>query len=245
VLAGWSIISALLMVKRPAPKGHRSLGHEKLSDILSTLATRGAAALGELRSPLSAYVDEMTPVDPNDLLPGEALAYWLNLYNALALDLAAQAQARGESSVLRLPGAFSKPIVEVQGEKLSLDGIEHGKVRRFGDPRVHAALVCGSVSCPTLRSTPYSGTDLDQVLDDQMRQFLAKGGLMVDGDSVLLSRVFKWYGADFVWPHRMPVLWPAPKRKVLDVITPWVDADVSAMTVEYQSYDWGLRCSVG
>lgn len=233
------------MVRRPAPNGHRSLGHESLGDILSTLATMGAAALGELRSALSAYVDEMTAVDPNDLLPNGALAYWLNLYNALALDLAAQAQARGESSVLRLPGAFSKPIVEVEGEKLSLDGIEHGKVRRFRDPRVHAALVCGSVSCPTLRSTPYSGTDLDQVLDHQMRQFLARGGLMVDGDRVLLSRVFKWYGADFVWPHRMPVLWPAPKRKVLDAIAPWVDEDISGMTAEYQSYDWGLRCSVG
>jgi hypothetical protein len=57
-------------------------------------------------------------------------------------------------SVLRMPGAFSAPFVTVAGERLSLDAIEHAKIRRFADPRIHAALVCGSVSCPTLRPPP-------------------------------------------------------------------------------------------
>ena len=85
----------------------------------------------------------------------ERLAFWLNLYNAGALALAADTLSAGENTVLRIPGAFDAPWAMVGGESLSLNDIEHGKIRRFGDPRIHAALVCGSASCPTLRYEPF------------------------------------------------------------------------------------------
>ena len=65
---------------------------------------------------------------------------------------------RGDHST-PCPGAFDAPWAMVGGESLSLNDIEHGKIRRFRDPRIHAALVCGSVSCPTLRYEPF-GEDL-------------------------------------------------------------------------------------
>ena len=113
-------------------------------------------------------------------------------------------------SALRVPGAFNVSWVTVGRESLTLTDIEHGKIRRFGDPRIHAALVCGSVSCPTLRHQPYQG-DIDEQLDDQMRSFLAIGGAVVDRDNgtLRLSRVLLWYGRDLVAPRRMPTLLPA------------------------------------
>ncbi len=177
------------------------------------------------------------------------MAFWLNLYNAGALRLTATAADASAPSVLRVPGGFDRPFVEVDGERLSLDAIEHAKVRRFGDPRIHGALVCGSVSCPTLRSTPYLGADLDRQLDDQMRWFLASGGAVTGVESVMLSRVFLWYGPDFVRPTRMPAFLPTPRRAVASSLVPWLSSEVAAAVtsgsrIEFQPYDWGLRCAV-
>jgi hypothetical protein len=188
----------------------------------------------------------MTTVDPDRLARDHALAFWINFYNANAIDLALEAFALGRTSVLHLPKGFSRSIATIAEEDLSLDAIEHGKVRRFRDPRIHAALVCGSLSCPTLRRLPFTGEDVDHELEDQMRTFLNGGGAMAGGAGrVELSRLFKWYGADFVRPHRMPTLWPASRRTVLQATRRWLpDQLVDATEVGYQSYDWGLACSV-
>ncbi len=248
-----SIVRSLVTVRRPDPKGSGHADGSELAAILCSVETGGPSALLASTSRLDAVIASLSRLNPDDFDRNGALAYWLDLYNAGALALAARAARSEEVSVLRIPGAFSGPFVTVMGERLSLDAIEHAKIRRFADPRIHAALVCGSVSCPTLRSTPYSGTDLDATLTDQMRVFLMRGALTVSagGDVVSLSRVFSWYGSDFVRPRRMPTFLPASGRRVLGSLRPWIDADMAAVLdrsiprVEYQSYDWGLRCTLG
>ena len=194
-------------------------------------------ALADVRGDLDAYIGRLAETDPDQLSRDEALAYWLNLYNAGALSLAAEAFVAGEESVLRVPGAFSRPFVDVSGRKLSLDAVEHAKIRRFGDPRIHSA-------------EPYQGDRIEEQLDDQMRVFLRSGGAVVSDRGLLLSRVFLWYGADFVRPARMPTWIPAPPRKVVASLRPWMEPEVRASfdrleRVDFQPYDWGLRCSVG
>jgi hypothetical protein len=201
---------------------------------------------------LRDYRDRLQHVDPDRLDRNHALAYWVNLYNAGALDLAAATVASGMESVLRLPGGFQRPWAEVAGESLSLDAIEHAKIRRFGDPRIHGALVCGSASCPTLRYEPYDGAHLDEQLDAQLRSFLISGGARPDRESgkLVVSRVLLWYGGDFTRPHRMPAWLPAGKRRLLSAVTPWLDPEVvrwtkqSNATLAYQPYSWSLACAV-
>jgi hypothetical protein len=249
LLAGWSMLRAM-RVRRPRPAGDGAVDHAELAGVLDVLATEGVPGLAAQRPAIADYVARLAAVDPDELSRDEALAYWLNLYNAGALDLAARTAARGDSSVLRVPGAFSRPWTAVAGEDLSLDDIEHGKVRRFGDPRIHAALVCGSASCPTLRYEPYAGSAVDKQLEDQMRAFLAGGAARYDEATqrLELSRIFKWYGADFVRSHRMPAWLPASKRAVATAIQPWLDADLSRVAgtadIGFQSYDWTLVCSI-
>jgi hypothetical protein len=248
ITAGWSMLRSRL-VRRPAPGGiDRHVDHSSLDRILTELAANGIDSLAA--EPLAAYTAGLTAIDPDTLSRDEALAFWIDLYNALALDLARRSSNAG--SVLRTRGGFTDRVVEVAGERLSLDAIEHGKIRRFGDPRIHAALVCGSASCPTLRSAAYTGNGLDGQLDDQMRHFLAAGGAEFDRENgiVRLSRVFLWYGADLARPHRMPTLLPARRRAILHALSPWFDpqdADwvtETQPTIEFQDYDWSLRCSV-
>lgn len=251
LFVGISVLRSLATVQRPRLDGsHTGPGHGKLAVVLEHLEREGIKSLGQSRELLSSYIADMSGVDAALLTRNDALAYWLNLYNAGALELAAKADEAEAGSVLRVPGGFSKPYVEVGGEALSLEAIEHAKIRRFKDPRIHGALVCGSISCPTLRAEPYVAASLDADLADQMRVFLEGGGAAVAGTKVMLSRVFLWYGADFVRAPRMPTFIPASKKAVGQSLAEWLPGDIASMLqqgapIEYQPYDWGLRCSVG
>ena len=40
------------------------------------------------------------------------------------------------------------------------------------DPRLHACIVCASISCPNLRMEAFRPDTVDQQMDQQMRDFL-------------------------------------------------------------------------
>ena len=251
VTAAWSMLYARRL-KAPRPSGDIAIDHAPLARVLERLQAQGVRSLPDALAELEVYRDVLSSIDPDELAPSESLAYWINLYNAGALHRAGQAYSHDYESVLRVPGAFSAPWATVEGETMSLDDIEHGKIRRFGDPRIHGALVCGSVSCPTLRNEPFNGRLLDKQLDDQMRQFLASGGARIDRatNTLHLSRVLMWYGGDFARSQRMPTLRPAGASSLSMAIIPWLDPlDAAYVIVEqpkivYSPYDWGLGCSV-
>ena len=246
----WSIAKAK-RVRPPGPFGTGQVRHDALRPILEAVERGRTVALVDRRADLEKYLDQLCSVDPDGLTRDEALAFWINLYNAGSLSVAAIAAERREDSVLRVPGAFDTPFAEVSGEALSLDSIEHGKIRRFGDPRIHGGLVCGSVSCPTLRPEPYEGEKIDEQLEDQMRRFLSGGAAIAMGDELMLSRVFLWYGGDFTRPTRMPTWLPARRQSLRTVLTRWMHDELAQWVggrkpkLAFQSYDWGLRCAVG
>ena len=240
-----------LRVARPASDGDLTLDHSSFGPVLDALAARGGLA-NVARNDLETYLSHISGVDPADLRHDEALAFWINVYNALAIRLALDATDQEAESVLDLRAAFHSKEVTIAGEALSLIEIEHGKIRRFGDPRIHAALVCGSLSCPTLRPEPFDGSKVSAQLENQMQTFLASGGAVIDRDagSVSLSRVFLWYGPDFVRPTRMPSFVPVSKGRLLGALAPWLSGtdqtwvQAANPEVEFQSYDWGLGCAV-
>jgi len=252
-VAAWSMIRARrLQVPTPRPDRATTIDHSDLAWILEACLARGASSLAGNSPALEAYRDSMEKFNPDDLDPAEALAFWVNLYNAGALWTASIAFNEDMGSVLRVPGAFSKPWATVAGHRLSLNDIEHGKIRRYGDPRIHGSLVCGSASCPTLRSEPFTGAELNHQLDDQMRYFISHGGGVVSHESqvVRLSSVFKWYGRDFTSPHTMPNLAPADTSRLRDTVAYWFAPHDAAYIwehrpkVDFMPYDWGLGCSI-
>lgn len=256
-VVAWSVIRALGTV--PAPRfdagSVEKVDHGQLAAVLDALRDVGIARLAEQRGALERYRRQLEHIDPDTLGPSEALAYWLNLYNAGALVLSADAQRDEVGTVLRVPGAFSRPWATVQGRPLSLDAIEHAKIRRFQDARIHGALVCGAASCPTLRFEPYSGALLHDQLHDQLKAFFAGGGAVVRSDdgvpTLFLSRILRWFGGDFVRPHRMPTFIPATKQAVAGAVREWLPAEMRLGSTEgpravaFHPYDWSLACSIG
>lgn len=248
----WSILTSLVRVRKPTPGGWGSADHSRLEGILAALGSEAIPRLPDFDVELAEYLALMEEVEPDALSREEALAYWMNVYNAAALRLAATTARAAAPSVLGVPGAFTRPVFRVAGENLALDNIEHGKIRRFQDPRVHGGLVCGSVSCPSLPRAPFGG-DVNHQLDDRMQHFLREGALRgeVGGDQVTLSPVFSWFGGDFTRPGFMPAVVPARRGKVLEALVPWMDEEVvrwvaqTRPTVVWDRYDWRLGCTIG
>ena len=132
---------------------------------------------------------------------GEVLAFYINTYNILAIKTVVDHWPL--DSIKDMGNIFSpvwgKDAGMIAGKVVSLDDIEHKIIRPMGEPRVHMAVVCASVSCPDLRNEPYTAAKINKQLDDQVNTFLHndKKGLSITKDSIVISKIFKWFKQDF------------------------------------------------
>lgn len=133
-------------------------------------------------------------------------AFLINAYNAFTVEkiLTRYPDIR---SIRDFGTIFGNPwkdkFFTLFGEPMSLDGIEHGMLRKEGvydEPRVHVAVVCASIGCPMLRSEPYVAERLDAQLEDAMRRFLSdrsRNRYDAASGKLEVSKIFDWYGKDF------------------------------------------------
>lgn len=162
-------------------------------------------AHGEDRAALAGYIASLEAMDPAALARDEAFAFWVNLYNALTVEVVIRHYPVESIRDIDIsPGLFSvgpwgKKLVTVSGRELSLDDIEHGILRAdFGDNRVHYAVNCASVGCPDLAAIPYDGDRLDPMLDEAARAYVnSPRGVRVEDGRLVVSSIFKWYMKDF------------------------------------------------
>lgn len=185
------------------------------SDPLDTLLKKHVY-VGEAKGIQSAFVDydawlvdplheqamaQIQSTDPATLSPSEQMAFWINAYNLLTIDLILQTGER--ESIRNQGGWFQSPWNRfswtVNGQSVTLDHIEHEILRPMGDARIHMAIVCASLSCPDLRGEAYVGERLDEQLDEQVIVFLAnvQKGMRVTNEGVRVSKIFDWFGEDF------------------------------------------------
>lgn len=180
----------------------------------------------------------------------ERIAFWINAYNVAVIKtvtdhyplekgLSWKALAYPSNSIQQIPNIWNQPALEVFGEKVSLNHIEHEILRKeFKEPRIHFALVCASLGCPVLRSEPYLADKLDLQLNDQISLFLAepkKFRYNPDADTLYLSPIFKWFKKDFEQVGGI--------RLFLKVHLPGdVGKSISKKTrIKWLDYDWSLN----
>ena len=209
--------------------------HTGTSDGVNRLDYRKALA-GQ--SVLAAYLQELQATDPARLSRQEALAYWLNFYNAGMIQLIL---ARGEfDSVFddRIYH-FTTQHFAVGGQALSLDNIENAIIRvQWEDPRIHYGLNCASISCPNLQPQVFSGATLDRQLDAAARQYInhGRGVAGVEGRRVVVSEIFDWFKEDF----------GGSDQNVINHLALYAEPQLArqlegARRLRLQPYDWGLN----
>lgn len=85
------------------------------------------------------YLKVLSDVQIDQLRPNEMLALYINAYNALCADIIVKEyEKKGElpSSINNISKVFAKPAGTVGGETVSLDDIEHKKLRQlWSEPR--------------------------------------------------------------------------------------------------------------
>jgi len=180
----------------------------------------------------------------------EQEAFWINAYNITVVKtiiehyplqkaLTWKAILYPSNSIQQIPNVWNRPALEVFGEKVSLNHIEHEILRKeFQEPRIHFALVCASLGCPVLRSEPYLADKLDLQLNDQISAFLAdpkKFRYNPDADTLYLSPIFKWFKKDFEQVGGI--------TSFLNVHLPGdVGKSISGKTkIKWLDYDWSLN----
>ena len=204
-----------------------------------------AALMGDA-SCLDGYLDMLAAAPFDRLGRHEKLALLINAYNAFTLRLILDHWDEGRlNSIKQIPARrrWSDRRWRVGEHTWSLNDVEHEQIRaNFQEPRIHFALVCAAWSCPRLRNEAYRADRLAEQLDDQTRQahahprwyqFDAQRGV------VRLTRLYDWYGADFL----------KVADSVLDYAArydPALQAAVDAgrpPRVEWIHYDWKLNLS--
>jgi len=160
---------------------------------------------------LRVWLESLADLDLADLTDADArLALWLNAYNAIAISQVLEVYpiASIRPKVLGIPNwlsfldFFTRSNTIIGGKKYSLNQIEHAILRpEFAEPRIHFALVCASVGCPLLRRGAYFPESVRTQLEADASRFIHNPDKVrydAQKKTLYLSKIFKWYGEDFV-----------------------------------------------
>lgn len=184
--------------------------------------------------------------------PGRT-AFWINAYNALTVDLIADAWPLASIRDLDDGKVWDSRHFTVAGRTVSLNSIEHEILRPLGDPRIHAAINCASQGCPPLSAQAFSGPELEGQLAAAARRWVQGNGLKVDQTTrtVALNQIFDWYGDDFAAGATFDI--PGVEGKAewgIDFALQWLPAGATAdwlraggYTVSWAPYGWGVNVS--
>lgn len=179
-------------------------------DAKGVASTVDYSAIKRQQSELDSYLATLSAVSPKEYSgwqKPQQLAFLINAYNAFTIKLILSKYPALES-IKDLGSFFSSPwdkkFFTLLNKKRNLDDIEHAMIRRpgaFDDPRIHAAVVCASIGCPGLRDEAFVAERIDAQLEDSLRRFLSdrrRNRYESDSDRLEISKIFDWYGDDFV-----------------------------------------------
>ena len=186
----WSaFLSRYLSVRDPGPN---RMAYDQVSDADKKRLDDYLASLSA--TPISRYARD------------EQRAYWINLYNALTVKIVLQHYpVKSIRDIDISPGFFSvgpwgKKLISVEGEPLSLDDIEHRILRPiWKDPRIHYAVNCASLGCPSLMPQAFTASNTEELLDRGAQDFInsSHGARFDDNNRLTVSSIYDWYQEDF------------------------------------------------
>jgi hypothetical protein len=182
-------------------------------------------------------LDEISVFDIKSLKTNEEkVAFWINVYNISAVKVILENYP--VQGIKKIGTVFntvwSSSTINVDGRDISLSDIEHHILRKLNEPRIHAAIVCASLSCPDLKPYSYRPIILSRQLDRSMTDFLknsTKGMRNKEGTNVVkISKVFKWFKADF-----------NDLGGVSELVNGSLKTNYKKFRISYFDYNWDLN----
>tara|TARA_B100001059_G_scaffold196138_1_gene200971 strand:- start:1544 stop:2326 length:783 start_codon:yes stop_codon:yes gene_type:complete len=184
---------------------------------------------------LKRYIKLLEQVNPLEYSKAEQYAYWVNLYNAVTVDLILDAYP--VKSITKLGGLFSfgpwgDDVVSVNGKSLTLNDIEHRILRPiWQDPRTHYAVNCASLGCPNLQPQAFTAGNTETLLEQAASEFVnSDKGVLAKNSKLQLSSIYEWFDVDF-----------GNREQLIQHLNQYRTKPVpSANKISYD-YDWSLN----
>ncbi|MBI5857582.1 MAG: DUF547 domain-containing protein [Sphingobacteriales bacterium] len=170
--------------------------------------------------------------------------FWINIYNAYFQILSAREKKTR-------PAIFRNKLVDIAGNKFSLDDIEHGILRKYRwkyslgylpqlfpsklikqlavsslDFRIHFALNCGAKSCPPIAF--YKLDPIDKQLDLAALSFLQTETLIDEEKKIVtVTKLMQWFKGDF-----------GGNDGTKNILSRYLKKNFSNYTIRFSHYSW-------
>ncbi len=157
------------------------------------------------RRTFAEFLAYLQQIKVSSLNPNEQKAYWVNLYNAQTVKVILDHYpVKSIMDIDISPGLFSSgpwdaKLLTIEGEKVSLNDIEHRILRPiFQDNRLHYALNCASLGCPNLQPVAYTAANTEELLEAGARAYInSPRGARMEKGRLYVSSIYKWFQVDF------------------------------------------------
>lgn len=233
------------------PQSSQSIDHRVWQAFLSKYVETSADGVNRLaygsvtlkdKSALKQYIQELSNKRITDYSRDEQLPFWINLYNALTVDVVLDhypvTSIRKIKNGFFSLGPWGKKLLTIEGNKLSLDDIEHRILRPlWKDPRIHYAVNCASIGCPNLRQRAFTKTSADNDLSEAAIAYVnhPRGARVKDG-KLMVSSIYKWFQSDFGDDDRGVI------QHLRQYAAPSLTDALNAITeIDDDEYDWALN----
>lgn len=194
------------------------------------------------RDKLDTYLDDLQLLPISQYSKEEQLAFWINLYNALTVQLILDEYPIPSITKIQFGffsfGPWDEKLLVVEDHHLSLNDIEHRIIRPiWNDPRHHYALNCASIGCPNLLAVAFTPARMEELLDQAAKEFINHyRAVRFERTRLVLSKIFDWYSEDF----------GGTEAAVIQHISSFARATLKDAILKYQGdieydYDWALN----
>lgn len=197
----------------------------------------GWSESGESLEKLDSYLAQYAPTEADQAEGDERVASLVNAYNAFTIRMILENFPT--RSIRLLDDPFGGERNKVDGEMISLDEIEHERLRPLIGWKVHSMVVCAARSCPPLLNRAYRAESWESQMQERYRTWLARDDLneyLPKKNRVEISKIFDWYSEDFEGGHSIP--------SVLSRFGPPEQRDFLTsgdFRIRYMDYHWGLN----
>lgn len=195
------------------------------------------------KAALKSYIKKLQVIPILSYSKDEQQAYWINMYNALTIDLILDnyplKSIREIPNSLFKSGPWNEKLIEIEGKEVTLNDIEHKILRPlWSDARMHFLVNCASIGCPNIGIVAVTPENYEAIAEQAAKDFINHPrAITLQGNTLILTSLIDWYGVDF----------GNNIDQIISYLNKYANASTIAKLRNYKSnrikyeYDWNLN----
>ena len=213
-----------------------------LDKSLNLTRVRYGSFSAEDKKTLKAYIKRLEGTKITQYNRDEQYAYWINLYNAVTVDLVVSNFP--VESIKEIGGGFfsggpwDEKLITVEKKRLTLNDIEHRILRPiWKNPLTHYGVNCASIGCPNLRMEAFTGENVLTALRANAEDYInSPRGVKFEGGALQASKIYNWFAVDFGSSEQAVI------SHIRQFAAPKLSAKLDAASgIGGYYYDWSLN----